>query len=286
MKFRYSLAVLGAMLFIGGCTTSTLKKIEVTEIRGDPGDGLRLTARLESESAQQMHTPWSSTSLLVFFHPLLWHGKTWDIRRKESVVLQRPDSGMGVREDREIFVKATNSPFLLANASEMKKHQELIYRYVITLLNDARRKTGEEAETWDGDAMYEQVLAMCEQEAVANRGDDVFGRKLARLPYTVERAELPMANYTVTVAYTDVEVTSTGTRTVTYYSVTTTGSMPLLDPMSEFDVRIVRQFASLKSGDLLGTVDDTYEIRRKQGGDDDVLQPLLEETNRKEGDPR
>jgi hypothetical protein len=228
---------------------------------------------LEQESVQQFRYRLSATSLIVFWHPLLWHGKEWDIRHKEALVYRQGGGGEVLREEREVTVRAENAGFLWANTSEMIRRQDEIYRYVLTQIDRSRQKPGEAADAavlCDGievvcadTAIWGDDLGEAEERALSDADGEALAGKLARLPYTVAPAELPITSGgSATVTVTHVQPTGAGGYRTTTTTVTTGGGgAPLVNPAATFNVRVFRCFSDAKSGRKLGTTDDVYVLK-------------------------
>lgn len=275
-----------ALLLAAGCVT-TPRTRQVTDIYRDTGESLRLTASVEQESAQQFRYSLAASSLFFFWHPLLWHGKEWNIRHKEALVYRRVGGEEVVREEREVLVRAENSGFLWGNTPDMIRRQDEIYRYVLTRIDRARRKPGEAA---DVAVLCEGIEEVCAEtgirgdglgeaweRALADADGAALAGKLARLPYTVAPAELPIASGgSATVTVTHVQPTGAGGYRTTTTTVTVGGGgMPLVNPFSTFNVRVFRCFTDAKSGRELGTTDDVYVLKTEVIFGDGVCQTLM-----------
>lgn len=267
------------LMFAAGCIT-TPKECRVTKIYRDAGDGLRLAAGVEEESAQQFRYHLSPISYFFLFYPPLCFGNEWEIRRKEALVYRRADADDGIREERQILVEATESTFMWIATADMIRLQAAIYQYVMTTVDEARRDVMGKV---DQEVLWEDALKACEQHAKAGLGgeatdgatDEALVRTLSQLPYSVEPTALPTTEGSTVVTYTCVQANGTGGCQITTVTVTASGSMPLINPGSNFKVRVVRRFTSAKSGKFLGSVDDTYVLKSEKVWGDGVCQTLI-----------
>jgi len=292
MIVRQLTNVLLVLVFAAGCSTTTPKERRVTEIYRDAGDGFQLAVSVEKESAQQLRyhlNSFANPSMVMLLGPLFsMGGDEWEILRKENLVYRWADAAEIIREEREILVEADKSRFGWARTLDMIRLQEVLYRYVITQIDQARR---EASDAVDQDVLFEDILKACEERAKADtdgesldaeaEGELVDGNSealvqlLSKMPYTVEKTDLPTIQYATTVTFTSVQVNGSGGYQSTTYTVNSSGSMPLVNPKSNFKVRIVRRFTAAKSGRLLGTVDDTYRLKFEKVMGDGVNQTLI-----------
>ena len=263
-----------------GCVT-TPKERRVTTIYRDAGDGLRLAASVEQESAQQLGYRLLPLSYLLFWFPPLCFGTEWEIRRKENLVYRRGDAEDVIREEREVRIEATKTFFPWLATPDLIRLQEVIFRHMIVTVNEARRNA---AGTVAQEVLCEDVLRACEPRVKTGPGgesrgdaaeDEALVRMLSQLPYTVERADLFAAQASAAVSHTLVQVSGPWGYRITTTTTTVSGPMPFVDPNATFNVRIVRRFTAAKSGKLLGTVDDTYVLHTDQKRGDGVRQTLM-----------
>lgn len=271
---------LALLVLLSGCTTM-LKERQVTKTRADE-EGTPFDVAVEQESVQHLSY---RLFLPVIGHAFFWFpplslGNEWELRRKEALVYRRDDAGTGVREDREIVIQAENSAILAIVGERMKREQELIFRYVMGLVDTARRSAVRQV---DSAVVYpESALRWCERVDAAALGSGALDRHSQRLlaagrdaelverllqaPYTVEAADLPSYSFSVTVTYTEVNV-ETGKEEIKLERKTYTVTSPpmpigeLVHPLSEFNVQVVRHFSDLKSGKGLGGVKETYLLQ-------------------------
>ncbi len=245
-----------ALLLASGCIT-TPRSRQVTDIYRDGGDGTRLAASVERESVQQFRYRLSPRSFVVFWHPLLWNGDKWDIRRKETLLYRRGSGDAAIREEREVCIRAEKSFFMWPNTSEMIRRQDEIYRYVLSEMDRARQRVGAELAV----PVLCGVVEFCEKmefgqkllvrenglgEAQERADGEVVISLLRGLPYTVAPTDKPLMS-----------------------------GNPLIDPWTTFNVRVFRCFTSAKSGEKLGTTDDVYVLKTEQARGDSVRQKLL-----------
>ena len=264
------------LMFSAGCIT-TPKECRVTKIYRDAGNGLRLAASVEMESTQQLQYRLSSGS---FFFLYLCFGKEWDILRNEALIYRRTDADAGIREERQILVEATKSPFLWMTTANMIQMQEAIFNYVMTTVDEARREVKGKV---DQEVLWDGALKAYEQHAKAELGgatldgaaDEALVRTLSELPYTVAHTDLPTTEGSAVVTYTCMQVNDTGGCQITTTTVTTSGPMPFVNSGADFKIRVVRRFTSAKSGKFLGSVDDTYVLKSKKVWGDGVCQTLI-----------
>lgn len=278
--YRVSVAFgLAGIFLLSGCTTM-LKERQVTKTRVDE-EGAPFDVAVEQESAQHLSYRLFLPVIghVFFWFPPLSLGNEWEIRRKEALVYRRDDAATGVREDREIKIQAENSAILALVGERMKREQELIFRYVMGLVDTARRRAMSQAAieafpesefrwcTWvDSAALGSGALDRYSQKLLAEGRDAELVERLLQVPYTVEAADLPSYSFSVTVTYTEVNV-ETGKEEIRVERKTYTVTSPpmliqeLVHPLSVFNVQVVRHFSDLKSGKGLGGVKETYFLQ-------------------------
>jgi len=283
--------VLISLIVSTGCTTRMVKERQITKSRIDE-DGRCFDVEVEQESAQHL-----SYSLFLpvighvfFWYPPLSFGNEWEIRYQACLLYRRGDSVSGVREDREIQIEADHSPFIMVMGEEMKAKQEIIFKYVMGLVDVARQRAGQPAAVnsifpehelkWVISAKrLPEELDGESQVLLADSRDAELVERCRQVPYTVEAAALPTYTFSVTVTYTEVDV-ETGKETIKFETKTYTVTSPpiqidLVDPTSEFTVRIVRHFSDLQSGRGLGGVKETYHLKPGQEMGSAVSLPML-----------
>ncbi|HRT29186.1 MAG TPA: hypothetical protein P5527_05290 [Kiritimatiellia bacterium] len=295
--YRGSVAFgLAVILLFSGCSTMMLKERQVTKIRAD-GEGAPFDATVEQESAQHLSyrlVPVIGHFFYCCFPPLALANR-WEIRRKEVHVYSRGDAEAGVREDREIKIRGEKALFSVIVGDEMKHRHEVIFKYVMGLVDTARRGAGRQVAIenvfpeksfawckWVGsEALGSGVPDQHLQKLLVEGRDAELADQLRQEPYTVEAAALPSYTFTVTITYTEVNV-ETGEEEIKVERKTYTVTSPpvlfphdLINPNTEFTVQIARHFSDLKSDKALGGVKETYHLRPEQTMGSAVSLPLL-----------
>jgi hypothetical protein len=287
MSFSYSTLLLFGLglFFVTGCTTPKEKTNTVIYDISDQQECLAVVVEQEAVQQYNFHYTPSSFSLMGPLGSLL-KSSVWDISRKEEILYRQSNSTIGIKEEREIAVLATKSPFFLPKAGTMDKVQIQLYRAVISMVDEARRTRNAE--------FINSILKDCERlrcasvanpeskksgERLSKEGEDCLrkdntsemARCLARLPYQVAYAPVPSFETTTTATYTQVQTGASSYQTTTF-TVTYNQAGPLVDPKTNYEVKIVRRFLDLSTGQLLGTVHETYFFNPESARGDVVSQ--------------
>ncbi|MDD2456659.1 MAG: hypothetical protein PHG96_01585 [Kiritimatiellae bacterium] len=278
MDIGKGLAVVVSLSVLCGCYSRIQGKQNIHAYYTRNPSGQVPDATVQTESEQQLKFfYYAPSNIFTWWHPLLWHGFNWQILRREALAYQTARSPRRIREDREIFVDVSNSQFMNGTRGIMEQQQDWIYRYIITVINDARRDAGEKREAWNLEDVCEKAVAICDGTASESPNSAEVARQLARLPYAVERAEAPTKYYTVTVSHTEVRWTKEGLKTVTHYNVRVNSEQQLLSPLADIQVRMIRRFSDGVAGTLLASVDETFDISHEKSFlGEDMHQPLLQ----------
>lgn len=277
MTICKSLAVVICLSVLCGCLSRIQSKKNIHAYYTRNPAGPTPDATIQTESEQQLKFFYAPSNIFTWWHPLLWHGYSWQIFRREALAYQTARSPRRIREEREMLVDVSQSGFLNGNRPIMEEQQEWIYRYIITVINDARREAGEKRDAWDLADVCEKAVAICEGATPEPTDSAEVARQLARLPYAIARAEAPTKFYTVKVSHTEVRWTEEGTKTVTYYNVQVNSDQQLLSPLATIQVRMIRRFTDDVSNTLLASVDETFDIyHEKSFLGEDMRQPLLQ----------